>query len=152
MQLHKYDYDTLRYKDAFEFEQWIIQQYGGLPNIQQRGDKGIDGKTSDGVPIQVKRSDNIGRNVVDNFRAACGRFDKALFDKTQGKACSIIIAFSFGKGAVQEVARLKNEENIFIKLVTVDTIVPLAKKPKLTLQYEQLNLYPKTTKITKKTK
>ncbi|RKZ86056.1 MAG: hypothetical protein DRR19_15530, partial [Candidatus Parabeggiatoa sp. nov. 1] len=141
VQLHKYDYDTLRYKDAFEFEQWIIQQYGGLPNIQQRGDKGIDGKTSDGVPIQVKRSDNTGRNVVDNFRAACGRFDKALFEKkyqAQGLPVGIIIAFSFGKGAVQEVARLKNEEDIIIELVTVDTIVPIAKKPKLTLQYEQL--------------
>ncbi|OUD14360.1 site-specific DNA-methyltransferase [Thioflexithrix psekupsensis] len=28
VQLHKYDYDTLRYSNAFEFESWIIQQYG----------------------------------------------------------------------------------------------------------------------------
>jgi DNA modification methylase len=25
VQLHKYDYDTLRFKDAFEFENWIVQ-------------------------------------------------------------------------------------------------------------------------------
>ncbi|OUD14963.1 DNA-methyltransferase [Thioflexithrix psekupsensis] len=71
VQLHKYDYDTLRYSNAFEFESWIIQQYGGVSNIKQRSDLGIDGKTRDGVPIQVKRSDNIGRNVVDNFQSAC---------------------------------------------------------------------------------
>jgi adenine specific DNA methylase Mod len=27
VQLHKYDYDTLRYKNAFEFEEWIVQQF-----------------------------------------------------------------------------------------------------------------------------
>jgi site-specific DNA-methyltransferase (adenine-specific) len=32
VQLHKYDYDTLRYKDAFEFESWIILQFGGIPH------------------------------------------------------------------------------------------------------------------------
>jgi hypothetical protein len=28
---------------------------------------GLDGKAADGAPIQVKRQDNIGRNVIDNF-------------------------------------------------------------------------------------
>ena len=37
-ELHKYDYDTLRYKDAFEFESWIIQQHGGEPNDRQRSE------------------------------------------------------------------------------------------------------------------
>jgi hypothetical protein len=32
---------------------------------------------------------------------------------------------------VEEVARLKNKENVFIKLVTVEEIVPIAKKPTL---------------------
>ena len=50
------------------------------------------------------------------------------------KPVGFIIAFSFGKGAVQEVARLKNEENIIIKLVTVEEIIPIAKKPKLTIE------------------
>jgi site-specific DNA-methyltransferase (adenine-specific) len=81
VQLHKYDYDTLRYKDAFQFEAWIVQQFGGTPNVKQRGDMGLDGKTSDGTPIQVKRSDNIGRNVIDNFKSAVERFDKNMFEK-----------------------------------------------------------------------
>jgi len=138
--LHKYDYDTLRYKDAFEFEKWIVEQFGGLTNIKQRSDLGLDGKTREGTPIQVKRSDNIGRNVVDNFGSACKRYDNNLFEKNKAAAepVGFIIAFSFGKGAIQEVARLKNEENIIIRLVTVEEIVPIAKKPRMTVQIDDL--------------
>jgi DNA modification methylase len=145
VQLHKYDYDTLRYQDAFEFETWIVQQFWGVPNSKQRGDFGIDGKTKDGVPIQVKRSDAIGRNVIDNLKSASERFDKTLFEanKAAGKSIGIIIAFSFGKGAYQEVARLKNHDGVIIELITVETIVPIAKKPKLTLMCNDLGMNTK---------
>ncbi|OGU59415.1 MAG: hypothetical protein A2X64_00675 [Ignavibacteria bacterium GWF2_33_9] len=138
--LHKYDYDTLRYKDAFEFEKWIVERFDGLANTKQRGDLGMDGRRRDGTPIQVKRSDNIGRNVIDNFKSACERFDKSLYEKNKKaeEPIGYIIAFSFGKGAIQEVARLKNEENVIIKLVTVEEIVPIAKKPKLTIEIDDL--------------
>jgi len=43
VQLYKYDYDTLRCKDAFEFENWIVQQFGGTGNVKQRSDFGLDG-------------------------------------------------------------------------------------------------------------
>jgi DNA modification methylase len=136
VQLHKYDYDTLRYKNAFEFEEWIVQQFGGTSNTKQRNDFGLDGKMPDNTPIQVKRSDNIGRNVIDNFFAAVQRSDKKLFDRNiaDKKPVGYIIAFSFGKGAVQEVARLKLEENIVIRLISVEEIVPIAKKPILTVE------------------
>lgn len=135
-QLHKYDYDTLRFKDAFEFEIFIVTQFGGINNTKQRGDLGLDGKTRENQPIQVKRSDAVGRNVVDNFLSAVKRNDKNLYEKNKDemKPIGFIIAFSFGKGAVQEVARLKNEENIIIKLVTVEEIIPIAKKPNLTIE------------------
>ncbi|MDR2633265.1 MAG: hypothetical protein LBC51_06535 [Treponema sp.] len=140
VQLHKYDYDTLRYKDAFQFEAWIIQQFGGTPNAKQCGDMGLDGKTGDGTPIQVKRSENIGRNVIDNFVAAVQRFDKALLEKNIAakKPVGYIIAFSFGKGAVEEVARLKNREDRIIKLVTVEEIVPIATKPVIGVHISEL--------------
>jgi DNA modification methylase len=140
VQLHKYDYDTLRYKDAFQFESWIVRQFGGTPNAKQRGDMGLDGKTSDGTPVQVKRSDNIGRNVIDNFKSAVERFDKNLFEKNIGakKPVGYIIAFSFGKGAVEEVARLKNKEDRIIKLVTVEEIIPIAAKPVIGVHINEL--------------
>ncbi len=141
VQLHKYDYDTLRYSNAFEFESWIVQQYGGTPNAKQRGDLGIDGK-KDNTPIQVKRSGNIGRNVIDNFLSACKRFDSKRFEENQNakKPVGIIIAFSFGKGAIQEVARLSNQENLIIELITVEEIVPIAKKPKLSIDFKDSGL------------
>ena len=138
VRLLKYDYDTLRYKESFEFEKWIVEQFGGVSNMKQRGDFGIDGRTREGIPIQVKRSDSISRNVIDNFFSALQRYDKSLFEKnkSEGLAVGYIIAFSFGKGAIQEVARLKNEQGVEIKLVPVDEIVPIAKKPKLTVTTE----------------
>jgi DNA modification methylase len=140
VQLHKYDYDTLRYKDAFEFESWIVSQFGGTTNTKQRGDLGLDGKAKDGAPIQVKRSDGIGRNVIDNFLSAVQRFDKKLYEKNSAAKSPVgyIIAFSFGKGAIEEVARLKNKENVIIKLVEVGDIVPIAKKPSLTVEVNEL--------------
>ena len=142
VQLQKYDWDELRTKNAFDFESWIIQQYGGYSNTKQRNDFGIDGKLPDNTPIQVKRSDNIGRNVIDNFKSAIMRYDKKLFDERRMDChasasggsqrrgvAGIIIAFSFNKGAFEEVARSKLQENIIIDLVPVDKIVPISHKP-----------------------
>ncbi|GMO36485.1 MAG: hypothetical protein Ta2B_16490 [Termitinemataceae bacterium] len=141
VQLHKYDYDTLRYKDAFEFETWIVQQFGGVGNVKQRGDFGLDGRTQDNTPIQVKRSDNIGRNVVDNFLSAVQRYDKKLFEKNKSdkKPVGYIIAFSFGKGAIEEVSRLNTEENTIIKLVRVEEIIPIAIKPTIGVHINELS-------------
>ena len=141
VQLHKYDYDTLRYGNAFEFESWIVGQFGGESNTKQRGDFGLDGKMPDNTPIQVKRSDNIGRNVIDNFLSAVKRADKKLYDRNieDKKPIGYIIAFSFGRGAIEEVARLKLKENLIIELVTVDKIVPIAKKPTITVEIKELS-------------
>jgi hypothetical protein len=145
VQLHKYDYDTLRYKDAFAFETWIIRQFGGTGSAdmgrKQRGDSGLDGKASDGTPVQVKRSDNVGRNVIDNFLSAVQRHDKRLFSQNiqAGKPAGYIIAFSFSRGAVEEVSRLKAEENIIIKLIKVEDIVPIAVKPSIGLHIRELS-------------
>jgi site-specific DNA-methyltransferase (adenine-specific) len=90
--------------DAKKFETFIVEKFGGKGNVKQVSDKGLDGiKIVDNVkiPIQVKQSETIGRNAVDNFVSACRRFDPNC--KT-----GYIIAFSFGKGIVQEAARLKN--------------------------------------------
>ncbi|GHU45263.1 hypothetical protein FACS1894190_17350 [Spirochaetia bacterium] len=148
VQLHKYDYDTLRYKDAFEFETWIVGQFGGIGNAKQRGDFGLDGRTQDNTPVQVKRSDNIGRNVVDNFMSAVQRYDKNLFDKNKDdkKPVGYIIAFSFGKGAIEEVSRLNTEENTIIKLVRVEEIIPIAVKPAIGVHINELSKDEKGTR------
>ncbi|MDR1672593.1 MAG: hypothetical protein LBS09_03905, partial [Bacteroidales bacterium] len=76
---------------------------------------------------------------IDNFLSAVKRADKKLYDKNieDQKPIGYIIAFSFGKGAVEEVARLKLKENITIKLVTVEEIVPVSKKPDITVEINE---------------
>jgi DNA modification methylase len=148
VKLHKYDYDIIRYSDAFEFENWIVKQFGGEANVKQRGDMGLDGKKN-GIPIQVKRSEGIGRNVVDNFKSAIGRFYGKAFDqkKNDNEVDGFIIAFSFGKGAYEEIARLKNEEGLLIELVKVENIIPIAKKPKLAISFEDKGLNDKGQRV-----
>jgi site-specific DNA-methyltransferase (adenine-specific) len=87
----------------------------------------------------------VNQCLIDNFKAACERYDKNLYDanKQANKPIGIIIAFSFGKGAIQEVARLKNEENITIQLITVDNIVVMAKKPTIAVSFTELNVNEK---------
>jgi site-specific DNA-methyltransferase (adenine-specific) len=78
--------------------------------------------------------------VVDNFVAAVQRFDKALLEKNIAAKNPIgyIIAFSFGKGAIEEVARLKNKEDRIIELVKVENIVPIATKPAIGVHVNEL--------------
>jgi DNA modification methylase len=139
LKLHKYDIDRLNSMNAFEFERWIITQFDGEANIKQRSDGGIDGKTKDNTPIQVKQSKNIGRNVIDNFLSAVKRVDIRLYNKNinESEPVGYIIAFSFSKGAVEEVARLRNTEKIIIKLVRVDEIIEVSNKPNLVLDFTE---------------
>jgi hypothetical protein len=125
LQLRTYNYDILRNMDSYEFETFIIEKFGGIANLKQRNDFGLDGKMPDNTPIQVKRSDNVGRNVIDSFLSAVQRSDKLLFEKnkTEGNATGYIIAFSFSKGAFEEVARLRNKEHIIKKKKKVSDII-----------------------------
>ncbi len=65
-------------------------------------------------PIQVKQSERVGRNVVDNFETAMKRV---------GKDKGYIVAFSFTKGAREEVARARWSEHLDIHLLTVDQLI-----------------------------
>jgi hypothetical protein len=105
--------DELRAIQPFDFQNWVFEKLHGRVNPRKVGDFGVEGWIELDVPTQVKQSDNVGRNVVDNFETAIRRMNK-----TKG----VIAAFSFGSGAYAEVARAHNEENL-IKLKTVDEIL-----------------------------
>jgi site-specific DNA-methyltransferase (adenine-specific) len=143
LKLRKYDYNVLRNQDALEFETWIINQFGGTPNIKQRNDLGLDGKAADGAPIQVKRFDNITRDVIDQFLSAVQRDDKRLFEKNKaaGKPVGHIIAFSFGRGAVAEVGRLNSKEGIIINLKKVSDMIDYGNVPKVAITSKELENY-----------
>lgn len=106
--------EDLRKIAPFEFQNWVVKRLYGRVTARKSGDMGIDGTTFEGIPIQVKQSDDIGRNVIDNFETAIRR---------KKKAKGIIVAFSFGKGAYEELARAKLHENLDIKALSINDLL-----------------------------
>jgi DNA modification methylase len=106
--------DDLRALEHFEFQNWVIDQLHGKHSPRKSGDMGIDGYSFfEMLPIQVKQSERVGREKVDEFQSAVRR---------DGSNKGFIVAFSFTKGAIDEVARLKND-GIEIGLVRVADIL-----------------------------
>jgi hypothetical protein len=107
--------DDLKALKPFEFQNWVIGRINGTHSPRKSGDMGIDGHTFfTHDPVQVKQSEGIGRNVVDNFETAINR------DKRQR---GYIVALSFGRGAREEVARSKAHEGLEIELVEVQALL-----------------------------
>jgi DNA modification methylase len=103
--------DQLKALKPFEFQNWVINRMNGTHSTKKSGDMGIDGFSFMlHEPIQVKQSSGIGRNVVDNFETAV---------KRDGKTKGYIVAFSFGKGAYEEAARVKGADGLTIELLTI---------------------------------
>ena len=106
--------DDLRKLKHFEFQNWVIQTLHGTHAPRKTNDMGIDGYSFfERLPIQVKQSDKVGRNVVDNFETAIRR---------DGKHKGYVVAFSFTRGAHEEAARAR-AEGLEIALVTVTTLL-----------------------------
>lgn len=112
------DINYVKKLSPFEFQNWVVvDKFFGIMSPKKSNDSGIDGYTSPvmgGYPIQVKQSENVGREVVDKFETAMRRAKKKK---------GYIVAFSFGKGAYEEAARAKNEEGLEIILKTVDELL-----------------------------
>ncbi len=98
----------------FEFQNWVCEKLGGRINKRKSGDMGIDGWTLDMTPIQVKQSEDVSRNPIDNFQTAIRRVNKKS---------GIFVAFSFGKGAYEEAARAKLSDGIEIKMITAKELL-----------------------------
>jgi len=111
------DLKTLK---PFEFQNWAINAINGTHSAKRTGDMGIDGYwffTRD--PVQVKQSEHVGRNIIDNFETAIRR---------AGNDTGYVIAFSFTKGAVDEAARVR-QEGLTIHLVKAAEALMLQRRP-----------------------
>lgn len=107
--------EQLRTLKPFEFQNWVIQRLNGTHSPRKVGDMGIDGYSfMYRDPIQVKQSDRVGRNVVDNFETAIERAEKNR---------GYIIAFSFTRGAYEEAARAKAVGKTEILLVKIANLI-----------------------------
>jgi DNA modification methylase len=138
--LPTFNLEKLQSNKGKEFEIFIVEKYGGIPNLKGGKDYGIDGHTQYGTPIQVKKwRKPVGRDILDAFLTAIMRDDKALFEKNkkEGQVCGFIIGFEFSKDLINEVARLKNKENTIIKLKYIKDIIPYDNPPQVTLTAEE---------------
>ena len=105
----------LRSLDPFEFQNWAINAVQGRHSTRKISDMGIDGFTFlENHPIQVKRMDDVGRPVIDNL--------VGVLEREKDKK-GMVIAFSFTRGAIGEVARLKRESGIEIQLLTCSQLL-----------------------------
>jgi DNA modification methylase len=107
----------LKALEPFEFQNWVINEMKAKQSKKLSSDFGLDGyydKTifTEHAGIQVKQSESIGRNVVDNFETALtrGKFKKGF-----------IVAFGFTKGSHEEAARVKGD--LDIKLIKVEDLL-----------------------------
>lgn len=112
------DLSYIKKLEPFEFQNWVVvDKFLGKVSDKKSGDMGIDGLTpqiTGGYPIQVKQSEGVSRNVVDNFETAIRRINKKK---------GYIVAYSFGKGAYEEVARVKNKGELEIVLRTAKELL-----------------------------
>lgn len=126
--------EELRAYPPFEFQNWAINAIGGVPSKIKVRDGGIDGKLypvedirkekTEGIdlfgdidryiPIQVKRTDQVGRPDIENFTVAMKR-DKR--DK------GIFVGFAFSRDALKEMRRVEREEGLEIEPITVNDIL-----------------------------
>ncbi|MDR0613673.1 MAG: hypothetical protein LBG45_09425 [Dysgonamonadaceae bacterium] len=139
-----YDFDKLTKEDGKDFEIFIVEKFGAIPNQKGGKDYGIDGHTHYGTPILVKKwKKPVGRATLDEFLTAIQRDDKYLFErnKKEGQVCGFIIGFEFSKDIINEVAKLKNTENTIIALKYIRDIIPYENPPKIRLTSEELENY-----------
>lgn len=105
----------------FEFQNWCVGAMGGTVNPKKVSDMGIDGFTfMNRYPIQVKQSEKVDRITVDKFETALQRAKHDI---------GHIIAFSFGKGAYEEVAEAK-QRGLHIELLAVDKLLEYEEEAK----------------------
>ena len=75
------------------------------------------------IPIQVKQSEGVGRPEIDKFAYAANR---------AGKKKGVFVAFSYSKGAFEEMARAKLNNGIVIKFLSYFFLTSLQKTYKVT--------------------
>jgi DNA modification methylase len=124
---------NLRKLPPFEFENWAVIALGGITNIVQVGDMGIDGRiypagaspTAKGAnqdfafmdqwyPIQVKQKDKAGRPDIDQFETAMMREKR-----TKG----FFVSFDFTSDAMTEISSFfRRTGNVMVPLTVKEIL------------------------------
>jgi DNA modification methylase len=124
----------LREYPPFEFQNWAVNALGGVSSKTKVRDKGIDGKVypiehikrekgkgqdlfgdiDRYIPVQVKRTDQVGRPDIENFETAM---------KRDRRNKGIFVGFDFSRDAEAEIRRAERDEGLEIEPITVAQII-----------------------------
>ena len=96
------------------FQAWAVRAVQGRMSPKISGDGGIDGWTITGDPIQVKRSDRVGVQLLREFQTVI---------QDANRKGGIIIAFSFTTGAKEKAKDARAKYGINIELKTVKELL-----------------------------
>jgi DNA modification methylase len=139
--------DRLRKLPPFEFENWAVVALGGLPNVTQVGDMGIDGRIfpvssvpakrgagdrfafmDDWFPVQVKQKEKAGRPDIDSFEAMMIREDRPI---------GYFVAFGYTADAEREVRRFLQSSGREIRLFSVTELVEMDHERAITTESQK---------------
>lgn len=114
-----YTVDMLKQLPPMQFQDYIIDIcLKGHSKIRKTGDKGIDGFTDDGIPIQVKQS-SITRPVIDEFETAIDRCYNQIGNTTRNKEGWVVGDGVPSDGVWREIREAKEQRNIIIKHISI---------------------------------
>ena len=103
----------LRGLAPLDFNNWVVQRLSGKVSSSRDARVGIDAFMADGRPVQIRQSDNVGRDVIENFASVMGR--------VRAKN-GIIVAFSFADDAIRGIVRARINYGVEIRKVTVEEL------------------------------
>lgn len=126
--------EELRQYPPFEFQNWALTAISGVSSKTKVRDRGIDGKvypiehikkekgagidlfgdTDRYIPVQVKRTDQVGRPDIENFEVAM---------KRDRRNRGIFIGFDYSRDAEAEIRRAERDEGLEIEPITVAQIL-----------------------------
>ena len=125
--------EELRQYPPFEFQNWAVTAVGGIPSKIKVKDGGIDGKVYSAelkkgkvegvdlfgdidryIPVQVKRTDQVGQRDIENFEIAMER---------DRRKTGYFVGFSFSRDAEKEIRRADREKGLKIIPITVGEIL-----------------------------
>ncbi|MCW4044102.1 MAG: hypothetical protein NWE94_01120 [Candidatus Bathyarchaeota archaeon] len=106
--------EHLKRMPFYEFQNWVVQRLSGRISSTEDSRIGINGYTAEGHPIYIRQSDDVGRDIIDSFVTTMLR---------RKARTGVIVAFGFGTGVYEGIARAKIYHRLEINAVTVKELI-----------------------------
>lgn len=118
LRIYEYEPFTRLHSETEEFENWVKSQFS--ENLMEE------------ASIVMKCEQKLGLQAIDNMvEDHIQPHRKKWLDSSDDKLHGVLIGAKFSKYAFEEVKRLSTYENIQLKLVTLDELIPSPQKPEI---------------------